>query len=248
MGKPVEIPQDIIDNVIAAVGDDTNLLKQCTLVSSSFLRPSRKQLFSRITLSSDQICQGIHQLLVQNPAIQSFVRTINITHIVSSSSWSSRTTKWMKSTSLIAILRLPFCCLERFSIIMRREWDWSSWKWNSFSSELKDALSNIIHSSTLKTLSLSGIANVPSTVFLNIAHLTTLELHSLWPDFAGENSSSLTHAALKGVTPMASHTVIDRCVWHFMPEHWHCTRFPSSAYFSLIQTEKFSLIRYSCHS
>jgi hypothetical protein len=30
MAKSVEIPQDIIDNVIAAVGDDRDLLKQCT--------------------------------------------------------------------------------------------------------------------------------------------------------------------------------------------------------------------------
>ena len=80
--KSVEIPQDIIDNVIAAVGYNTRLLKKCTLVSSSFLLPSRKQLFSRIYLRSDQTCQGIHQLLVQNPVIQSFVRTITLEHNV----------------------------------------------------------------------------------------------------------------------------------------------------------------------
>ena len=73
----IDIPQDIIDNVIAAVGDDTNLLKQCNLVSSSFLRPSRKQLFSRITISHET-CKGIHQLFVQNPVILSFVRTITV--------------------------------------------------------------------------------------------------------------------------------------------------------------------------
>ena len=69
MTKSVEIPQDIIDNVIVAVGDDTHLLKQCTLVSSSFLLPSRKQLFSRITLRNDQTCQGIYN---SSSEIQSF--------------------------------------------------------------------------------------------------------------------------------------------------------------------------------
>jgi hypothetical protein len=54
----VELPQDIIDNIIAAVGI---VLKQCTLVSSSFLLPSRKQLFSRISLRSDESCQDISQ-------------------------------------------------------------------------------------------------------------------------------------------------------------------------------------------
>ena len=33
----MEIPQDIIYNVITAVGDDKCLLRQCALVSSSFL-------------------------------------------------------------------------------------------------------------------------------------------------------------------------------------------------------------------
>jgi hypothetical protein len=236
----VEIPQDIIDSVIAEVGDDARLLKQCSLVSSSFLFPSRKQLFSRITLSNDQTCQGIHQLLVQNPVIQSFVRTVTLTE--------SLGTEWMNDTSLPAILRLPFCCLERFSISVfsdhldRNYWGRNRWNWDNFSSELKDALSNIIHTSNLKILSLEGITNVPITFFLHIVHLKTLELHSISPyDFCNENSSSLTRAASKGVSPTASHTAIDRCVWHLKEdsglysEHARGTRlFPSSAHISLI--------------
>ena len=237
----MEIPQDIIDNVIAAVGDDNRLLKQCSLVSSSFLLPSRKQLFSRIFLRSDQTCQGIHQLLVQNPVIQSSVRTITLTDEETMMvSWGTENPMWMNGTSLLAILRLPFCCLECFSIIVSQgDWAWNPWNWNSFSSELKDALSNIMHSTTLKTLSLKGITKVPITIFLHIVHLTTLELHSLsLSDFGSENSSSLTRAASKGVAPMASHTVIDRCVWRFFRRQYvrgTTRRFPSSAYFSPIQ-------------
>ena len=239
----MDIPQDIIDNVIAAVGDDDQcLLKQCTLVSSSFLLPSRKQLFSRISLRSRQSCQAIHQLLVQNPVIQSSVRTITLTdrdHL-----WGEiETPYWMNGTSLLAILRLPFCRLERFSIIISRDLAWSPWDWNDFSCELKDAVSNILQSSTLKTLSLTGITKVPST-FLQIVHPTTLELSSLSPsDFGGE--SSPTQA------PTTSHTVIDRCVWTFLRRDHrglYGTRFPSSFYLSLIQTEKVVLSRYSCHS
>jgi hypothetical protein len=217
----MEIPQDIIDNVIAAVGYDKRLLKRCSLVSSSFLLPSRKQLFSRISLRDAKKCQGIHQFLVQNPDIQSFVRTITL---VGS---DSETSKWMNGTSLLAILRLPFCCLECFSIIVRRNpWFWNFWNWNSFSSELKDALSNIIQSSALKTLSLTGITEVPITFFLHTVHFTTLELHSLSPyNLDGENSSSLAWAASKGEAPMVSHTVIDRCVWHFGQEHVRGTKF-----------------------
>jgi hypothetical protein len=242
MAKPVEIPQDIIDSIITEVGNDKRLLKQCSLVSSSFLLPSRKHLFSRIILRNEKACQGIHQFLVQNPVVQSFVRAITLKDI-----WSYNFPQWMNGTSLLAILRLPFGCIECFSINLGKGYEepkpWTR-DWNKFSSELKDALSNIIHSSNLKTLSLKGISSIPVTLFLQIVHLKTLELHSLsesLDDFDDENSSSL--AGLEGVAPMTSHTVIDRCVWRlregmedrfgliYMPS----TRFPSFAYFSLIR-------------
>ena len=234
MSKSVEIPQDIIDNIIAEVGDDTNLLKLCSLVSSPFLFPSRKQLFSRITIRSDETCQGIYQFLVKNPAIQSIVRAITLMD-----RWSGKFPQWMNGTSLLAILRLPFGCLECFSINLTLDKRKPKpWNWNSFSIELKDALSNIIHSSDIKTLSLRGITKVPDTFFLQIVHLTTLELNSVSVnDFGNENSSSLT--GLRGV---ASHTVINHCVWrlregledYYGQEYMPRTRFPSSAYFSLI--------------
>jgi hypothetical protein len=231
--KLVEPPQDIIDNVIAAGSDDTHLLKQCSLVSSSFLLPSRKhlRLFSRITIGSDKTCQGIHEFLVENPVVQTFVRAITLTD-----SDSMHTPEWINGTSLLAILQLPFCCLECFSIGFPNDDDgamvtWLTeptgeeselWDWNYFSSEMKDALSNIILSSTLKTISLDGITNVPTTFFSRITHLTTLELHSLTPsDFCDENSSTLTRASLKGVAPLDSHAVIDRCVWRYGEEHAH---------------------------
>ena len=230
--KSLEIPLDIIDSVIAAVGNDTRVLKQCALVSSSFLHSSRKQLFSRITLRSGQNCQKIHQIFLQNPVIQSFVRTITLTEyrIIGKPKFPN----WINGTSLLAILRLPFCRLECFSICAGRYWNfnghrYSSCDWNSFSSALKDALSNIIHSSTPKTLSLEGVTNVPTTLFLDL-HLTTLKLLLSPEDFCDENSTSLTRVASQGVAPIASHTVIDRLVWHLDDEeHVHSTRLPSSA-------------------
>ena len=209
----MDIPQDIIDNVIAAVGDDRDLLEKCALVSSSFLHPSRKQLFARITLRNDRTSQKIHHVLVQNPVIQSFVRTITLAYDDPNTSL-----EWVNGKSLLAVLRLPFCCLERFSIIIGQNYSLVGkyWDWNSFSSELKVALSNIIHSSTLKSLYLDRNIKVPITFFQHIVHITTLELRFISPiDFYDENSSSLTRRATsKGVVPMTSHAVIDQCCWH----------------------------------
>jgi hypothetical protein len=122
----MEIPQDIIDNVIAAVGDDnTHLLKRCTLVSSSFLLPSRKQLFSKVTLKNGQTCKEIHKFLVQYPVIQSFVRSISLKRLK-----RPKYAKWLNGTSLLAILRLPLCRLDCFSIALERDF-WMNWDWNS---------------------------------------------------------------------------------------------------------------------
>ncbi|KIL56625.1 hypothetical protein M378DRAFT_89061 [Amanita muscaria Koide BX008] len=209
MANSVAIPQDIIDNIIEAVGDDSRLLKNCALVSSSFLLPSRKRLFSQISLRDDQACQRLHQFLVENPVIQSFVRSIAIRY----------QTFQLNCTSLVAILQLTFCYLESFSIIdinIGKQWYWDQdpSNWNDFSSELKDALSTIIHSSTLKTLYLTEVS-VPIMLFHGI-HLTKLVLHSLLlNDLDGEQSRLLTSAASEGVATTASHTVIDQCVWNF---------------------------------
>ena len=66
--------------------------------------------------------------------------------------------EWMNGTSLPAIFPLPFRFLECFSI-RYKNYRIESSDWNYFSSETKDALSNIILSSTgtLKSLSLSGL-------------------------------------------------------------------------------------------
>ena len=216
----IDIPQDIIYQVIAAVDDDEKLLKQCALVSSSFLIPSRKQLFSEICLRGDKAAQRLYQCLIQNPVIQSFVRSIDI---------RPRTASLLINTSLFAILRLPFCHLESFSM---RTWTWYPSNWNNLSNELKDALSNIIHSSSLKTLYLNSLANVPINLFLGIAHLTKLELDSILPGDFCMQSSSLTLAASKGVATTVSPIVIDQCVWSFS-KGVRGMGFPTPAYFSL---------------
>jgi hypothetical protein len=215
------IPQDIIYNIIEAVGDDKRSLKACALVSSSFLLPSRKHLFSNLSLDLDQACERLHQFLVENPVVQSFVRRITI-----------ELHRLLNCTSLIAILRLPFCCLESFSITGSSVESQDPLNWNDLSSELKDTLSTVIHSSTLKTLHLKRIS-VPIMLFLGI-NLTKLELTDVSSnEFDGKQSRLLTPGPLEGMATTAPHTVVDHCVWNYF-EPVYGTRFPTSAYFSLI--------------
>ena len=227
MAKSVVIPQDIIDTIIEAVGDDSPSLKNCAMVSSSFVLPTRKQLFSKLYLRSDDACQMLHQFLVENPVIQCFVKGITI-----GQNWNNSKLLNLNQTSLIGILRLPFCRLESFSLTGRM---WYPSIWNDFSSELKDALSTIIRSSTLKTLRLCLIRNVP-TMFFEGIHLTDLALSSLWlNDFDGKQSGLLIPAvaASEEVATTAAHTVVDWCTWHFF-EPVRGTRFPTFVDLSLI--------------
>ena len=229
MANSVTIPQDIIYNIIEAVSHDTRLLKKCAMVSSAFLLPCRKHLFSKLFLSDDRACQRLYQILVGNPVVQSFVRSITITR-------SNRISDW-NCTPLISILRLSFCCLESFSINMSSLRVRHPLNWNNFSRELKDALSTVIRSSTLKTLYVNKIS-LPTMLFLGI-NLTKLELTNFSPnEFDGEQSGFLTPAASdsEGVaTTTAScwHTVVDHCKCNFFGPV-DGTRFPTSAYFSLI--------------
>jgi hypothetical protein len=82
---------------------------------------------------------------------------------------------------------------------------WDTLNWNTFSSELKDALSTIIRSSTLKTFCLRN-ASVPIMLF-QATHLAKLELDSVILD--GEQSRLLTLPASEGVET----AVIDQDVW-----------------------------------
>jgi hypothetical protein len=218
MANTLVIPQDIIDTIIEAVGDDNHLLKTCAVVSSSFLLPSRKSLFSEIYLRSDQACQRLHQFLLENPVVQSFVRKIII-------NWPSEAYLRLNGTALIAILRLPFCCLESFTWYNNTERHW-----NGFSSDLQEALSNIIRSPALRVLGLNRI-DMPMMLLQGI-HLTELVLNSpSLDDFVGMQSSSPPAAPEEVVT--TTQTVIDKCKWYFF-KPVHGKRLPTSSYFSVI--------------
>ena len=77
------------------VGDDTNNDPSFHLV----LFPRRKKLFCRVTLRNNQTCQGFHELLVWDPAIQPFVRSFILIEDVDSS--SSKNPEGMNGTSLL---------------------------------------------------------------------------------------------------------------------------------------------------
>jgi hypothetical protein len=110
-------------------------------------------------------------------------------------------------TALIAVLRLPFCCLQNFTLILLQRL-----QWNDFSSGLQDALSAIIHSSSLETLYLAYISELPISLFQGI-RLTKLMLRAIAFSQFGRHSASLTVAASEGKATTVSDTVVDQFEW-----------------------------------
>ena len=154
----------------------------------------------------------------------------------------------MNGTSLPAIFPLPFRFLECFSI-RYKNYRIESSDWNYFSSETKDALSNIILSSTgtLKSLSLSGLpmCRLPSSyTFPTLRHWSwTPSRRTIF----GTRTQVRWHEQLRRKW-LFTQWLIDVCSVSGM-KMYASRRFPSSSYFSIIRMSPRTtdLIFLPCH-
>ena len=181
------IPQDIIDNIIRNIGThEKSLLRTYTLVSHSFLYPSRKRLFAHISLHSTQYCRGFLNLLVGHPYLQSYVKTLNISY------HSLLRDNPAFENDLLPLLHLLLCSLEelRFgALIMPVDW-------HDLSTNLRDTLSDMIHSPSLTFLTLNALTNVPNELFIGLKGVQTLSLEQVHLiDIAGGEEHGVSRSA-----------------------------------------------------
>jgi hypothetical protein len=169
MAQPsICIPQEIIDTIIKNIDvQDKSLLRNCALVSHSSLYQSRKQLYSYIKLSTSKQCRSLCNVLLQHPYIQSLVKTLDIMFTIEHHSLHHRPT-------VTTILRLLMCSL---STLLFSSYD--EYYWYCLPDNLKYALSDIIHSSSLTTFTLSHACFVPTQFFLGLKGLRTLCLYNV---------------------------------------------------------------------
>jgi hypothetical protein len=105
------------------------------------------------------------------------------------------------------MLQLPFPCIQVFSIDGFRCFpDFP--RWGGLDDELTDAISNLIHSTTLQTLDIQFLAHVPFSLFQGMGHLKRLDLNFAWPCWFEEDL--VAPRDLGGVE-----TVVDECIWYF---------------------------------
>ena len=191
------VSQEIVDNIIGNINiNEKQNLRRLSLVSRSFLYPSRKRLFAKIALAHREQSQGLLSVLAQHPYIQSSVRHLEI-HYPSSFRclpWYSEPTKFQPNDepTLLSLLRLPLLSLRTLVF------DSASYcHWPKLSSDLRDALSDVIHSPSLTSLELCRAVRVPISLFLGLKGVRTLDLYDV----------HLSDADDDGVSPIASQAV-----------------------------------------
>jgi hypothetical protein len=202
----VSFPQDIIDYFIGTIDvDDKVLLRTCALVSCSFLRPSRKQLFSSILLNSSERCRALHDLLTRNSYIQLFVKMLQI---------CDHDTGLKRpifcNEDLLSILQLPLCCLKTFSVSSVFCNDW-----NELSNSMRNTIWDVVHSPSLTTFTLDYAMNVPIDLFLGLTAVRSLRLDNVYLDILKSENSISQMADLTKITTTFNE-VIERFSWSFL--------------------------------
>lgn len=171
------VSQEIVDNIIENINvDEKKNLRRLSLVSRSFLYPCRKKLFAKIALAHQEQSQGLLSVLAQHPYIQSSVRHLVI-HYPGSfryNFYGPTTFKPNDEPTLLSLLRLPFLSLRTLVFYPSSECHWPK-----LSSDLRDALSGVIHSPSLTSLELLCAVCVPTTLFLGLKGIRTLNLYGV---------------------------------------------------------------------
>lgn len=195
MTNPLTIPQDIIDGVIEAI-DTKSTLRRCALVSSSFLLPSRKRLFSHIHLRSDTQCKRLHSVLIENSHILSFITNLTVIRRVPQTKLSLDLWFSKNPSSLLAILRLPLHRLTAFSLVSSPPF----LQWGRISSNVQAAIQHIIRLPSLSKLHLSTINRMPISLLSDMGLVKHLFLNEVYLDIPEtvEQQSAQDGARLDG--------------------------------------------------
>lgn len=170
----VPIPQDVIDNIVDELSDDTDALKNCALVSHSFCLPGRRHFFSTIRLDRPSLSRNLYEQLSRNWSIRVYIRKL---YILPAS--KSDDVYWFMTDRFCPLILGMLQKLELLSLGDKTSrffcWDWVS-------SELQLALADQVRSPSLVEFKIFRCLRLPisvlSTLTLNLKKLTIL-----WVDF-----------------------------------------------------------------
>jgi hypothetical protein len=184
------MPQELIDKFIDDLwfeGDFDSLktLKTLSQTASLFLHRCRRHLFTNIRLSTENStdesqciarkAKNLEEVLVRVPDIANYVQNLSL--LVSNFN--------NVEVHIISQLLLRFSMISEFSFFTCTPCDWAL-----VAPELQSAISHLVYSPRMKTLSLHSIHNVPVAFFASCINITDLIIQ--WCAF--EDDASLGNA------------------------------------------------------
>jgi hypothetical protein len=178
---PSEIPQDVIDLIIGELDGDSDALKQCATVASSFLHPSRRRLFSSIHFHNQGQAGRLHELLTSVPGISLYVYELRFWW----DSWEedNNHSAWLRNDRTIAKV------LKMLPGLRALTWGWglSRLDWETdLSNELRSALVDLFQAPNLRVVTITNVERLPWSILSAFTHVKKLNL--LYVEFEGPSA------------------------------------------------------------
>lgn len=81
MQRLIELPHDLVDDIIWELRNDFAFLQPCSVISHPFLPPIRRRLFSTVSLEHppdvQRPCQRLYDVLSQSPHLITHIRELH---------------------------------------------------------------------------------------------------------------------------------------------------------------------------
>ncbi|KAG6899370.1 hypothetical protein C0993_010835, partial [Termitomyces sp. T159_Od127] len=154
----IDIPQDLIIQIIDLLGEDAAALKACSLVSSSFRDHSQRHLFRSITLDFKHPSQQIllHEAFMSNPALPDFVLYLEVILLK------------CRAVAAYDVLRQ----LHRVrGVTLDPDYDDFETRWKDLHIQTRDSLTCVICLPTCQYLSLGSNIYFPREFLVQLTHL-----------------------------------------------------------------------------
>ncbi|KAF5376256.1 hypothetical protein D9615_008524 [Tricholomella constricta] len=173
MSLSLSIPEDIISAILDQLSPDIDSLKQCSLVSRSFLPHCQKLLFSDICLDHPTRSRRLYHFITNNPSFIPYIRRINIISIFRGPSRDDP--EWMTCEDTLAPLLQTLHNLHAFGLINQ---PLRPLPWHKLPADLRSTILNL----SVPSITLDNVANVPIGLFGRFVRLKNLKLMRMKSD------------------------------------------------------------------
>lgn len=175
-----DIPEDIISAILSHLRQDRSTLRTCAITSSIFLFPSRRYLFSDISLSAgSRQCRKLYGLLSSNSHL-----TVHVRHLTIKDSQEDNHSDlgWIMSDPTLPLVLGSLPLLRSFYLnCVSSDDDGAVVAWKAFPKGLKSAFLHILQLPTLEKVEFRAL-NIPFSIFGDSPHIKCLHLPGCFLD------------------------------------------------------------------